>query len=44
MKGEELNRKNLSIHIDTYEKLKSRGKFGESFSDIIDRLLDEKNK
>lgn len=40
MKGDEITRKNLSINLSTYERLKARGKFGESFGDIIDRLLD----
>jgi len=31
-----------SIHVDkeTHERLKSRGNFGESFCDVIKRLLD----
>ena len=34
-------RKTLSIEPDVYERLALRGKFQETFSDIIARLLDE---
>lgn len=40
MRGEELVRKNLSIHIGTYERLKSYGQLGDSFSDVIDYIVD----
>ena len=37
----EMNR-GKSIHVDkeTHQRLKSRGNFGESFCDVIKRLLD----
>ena len=34
-------RKNLNIAEDTYDRLKGRGKFQESFDDLLNRLLDE---
>lgn len=34
------NRKNVNIDGDTYERLKKRGEFGESFDELINRLLD----
>ena len=33
-------RKNLNVSDDTYERLKSHGKFGESFDELINRILD----
>lgn len=32
--------KMIRVDDDTHERLKSHGKFGESFQDIINRLLD----
>ena len=40
MRGEELIRKNLSIHLRTYERLKVYGQIGTSFSDAIDNIID----
>ena len=34
-------RKNISIDEKTWERLKGYGKFGESFDDLINRLLSE---
>jgi predicted CopG family antitoxin len=34
-------RHTVSIRHNTYEDLKSAGKFGESFSDLLSRLLNE---
>ena len=34
-------RKNLNIAEDTYDRLRKRGKFGESFDDLLNRLLNE---
>ena len=34
------NMKMIRVDDDTHERLKTHGKFGESFQDIIDRLLD----
>jgi predicted CopG family antitoxin len=34
-------RHTVSIRHSTYEELKSAGKFGESFSDLLSRLLNE---
>jgi len=34
-------RHTVSIRHSTYEELKSAGKFGESFSDLLSRILDE---
>jgi hypothetical protein len=36
MKG----RKNISIDDDTYDRLKKFGRFGESFVDVLNRLMD----
>ena len=40
MKGEELVRKNLSIHLETYDRLKTYGRLGDSFSAVIDDIID----
>ena len=40
MRGEELIRKNLSIHLETYDRLKGYGRLGDSFSDVIDNIID----
>lgn len=34
-----LDRKNLSIHLNTYEHLKEYGGLGDSFSDVIDYII-----
>jgi predicted CopG family antitoxin len=34
-------RKNLNVADDTYDRLKKHGQFGESFDELINRLLDE---
>lgn len=34
------NMKMIRVDDDTHERLKTHGKFGESFQDIINRLLD----
>jgi len=41
--GNELmpNYKNIKIHKDTHERLKSHGNMGESFDDLINRILDD---
>ena len=33
-------RKNANIAADTYDRLKTFGKFGESFDDLLNRLMD----
>jgi predicted CopG family antitoxin len=33
-------RKNISIDSQTWERLKTFGKFGESFNDLLNRLMD----
>lgn len=33
--------KNIKIHKDTHERLKSHGNMGESFDDLINRILDD---
>ena len=35
------NRTTISIKSDVYSKLKEQGRFGESFSDLLSRLLDQ---
>ncbi len=32
---------NISLSREIYLKLKDRGKFGESFSDLVSRILDQ---
>jgi predicted CopG family antitoxin len=34
-------RKNVGIRYEVYERLKDKGKFGESFSELISRILEE---
>lgn len=34
----------LRVRKDTLTNLKKIGKMGESYNDVIDRLIDEKNK
>jgi predicted CopG family antitoxin len=38
------NRINICVDHKVYAKLKERGKFGESFSDLISRIIDEADK
>jgi hypothetical protein len=33
--------KNIKIHEDTHERLKSHGNMSESFDDLINRILDD---
>ena len=33
--------KNIKIHEETHERLKSHGNMGESFNDLINRILDD---
>lgn len=33
--------KNIKIYEDTHERLKSHGNMGESFDDLINRILDD---
>lgn len=33
--------KNIKIHEETHERLKSHGNMGESFDDLINRILDD---
>ena len=35
------SRKTLSIGVETYQRLKGFGKFGESFDDLFNRILNE---
>ncbi|PWU78835.1 MAG: hypothetical protein DLM72_20410 [Candidatus Nitrosopolaris wilkensis] len=34
----------VGLRQDVYTKLRDRGKFGESFSDLVSRIIDEANK
>ena len=36
-----VERKTLSIGTETYQRLKGFGKFGESFDDLFNRIMDE---
>ena len=38
------NRINICVNHKVYAKLKERGKFGESFSELISRMIDEADK
>ena len=40
MNARELTRKNVSVHLDTYERIKKYGRLGDSYTDLIDRILD----
>ena len=40
MKTTELTSKNERIRIETWNKLKSLGNMGETFSDVIDNIID----
>jgi len=33
--------KNIKVHEDTHERLQSHGNMGESFDDLINRILDD---
>lgn len=37
-------RKTISIGTETWERLKKLGKFGESFDDLLNRLMDNIEK
>jgi predicted CopG family antitoxin len=42
LKGYSMSQRNtITIRNNVYTRLRSRGKFGESFSSLIDRILDE---
>lgn len=32
---------NIGLRADVYTKLKDRGRFGESFSELVSRIIDE---
>jgi predicted CopG family antitoxin len=34
-------RVNIGLRDDVYNRLKDRGRFGESFSELVSRLIDE---
>jgi predicted CopG family antitoxin len=34
-------RKNLNVADDTYDRLRKHGQFGESFDELLNRLLDD---
>ncbi len=36
--------KNIKIHQETHERLQSHGDMGESFDDLINRILDDWEK
>jgi predicted CopG family antitoxin len=36
-------RVNIGLRDDVYNKLKDKGRFGESFSELVSRLIDESN-
>jgi len=39
-----MNRRvNVGIKYDVYNRLKGKGRFGESFSELVSRLIDEAN-
>ena len=40
MRTSDLNRKNVSVHLDTYARLQKYGEMNESFSDVIDNIID----
>jgi predicted CopG family antitoxin len=44
MSGNDLPRKNIQIHTDTYERFKKYGQYKESADDILVRLLDMADK
>jgi predicted CopG family antitoxin len=46
-KQKQNNRTTITVHEDVYYRLLDVGKFGESFNDLLNRILDsyeEKNK
>jgi hypothetical protein len=34
-------RVNVGLRYDVYARLKERGKFGETYSDVVSRMMDE---
>lgn len=40
MRTSDLNRKNISVHLSTYERLGSYGGINDSYSDVIDNIID----
>jgi predicted CopG family antitoxin len=38
-KPSDLNRKNVSVRLDTYERLKSYGGISDAYSDVIDAIM-----
>jgi predicted CopG family antitoxin len=38
-----LKRTTISVDAKVYQRLKSQGQFGESFSELISRILEETN-
>ena len=40
MKAADLNRKNISIHLDTYARLGSYGTINDSYSEVVDLIID----
>jgi predicted CopG family antitoxin len=44
MRSNHTRRVNVGIHQNVYDRLVRHGKFGDSFSDIIERLLDDVEK
>jgi predicted CopG family antitoxin len=37
-------RVNVGLRYDVYTKLKDKGRFGETFSDLVSRIIDESEK
>lgn len=37
-------RVNVGLRYDVYTKLKDKGKFGETYSDLVCRIIDESEK
>jgi predicted CopG family antitoxin len=37
-------RVNVGLRFDVYTRLKDQGRFGESFSDLVSRIIDVANK
>ncbi len=35
---------NIGLRTDVYTKLKDKGKFGESFSELVARIIDDADK
>ena len=40
MKTNDLNRKNISLHLDTYARLGSYGTINDSYTEVIDKIID----